>query len=191
MDEHRRSELLEHRRFYIAEAGNQSDQFDKTLVLLSGGALGLSALLIDRPGWEPDALLVASWSFYTATLISVLVSFKVSEAQFFSDSDAVDESLRTGEEIAYTKSKWGEWLPALNGLAGICFLVGTVLFLAFASGAVSASGETLKMNEKAGRNSVGMAHDGKIAAPPPPSQTSPVAPQKSEGANSGTSKSSQ
>lgn len=183
MDDRRRSELMEHRRLYVAEAGNQSDQFDKTLILLSGGALGLSALLIDRPGWNPDFLLVASWAFYTTTLASVLISFKVSEEQFHRDRDAIDESLRTGEEGAYVQSKWGGWLHFLNWAAGGCFLIGTVLFLLFAAcAAITEQGEA-SMSEKDRGSSVGLAQDGKLAAPPPPSQNVSAMPQKSGGDN--------
>jgi len=133
ISDQRRQELLSHRAGYVHSAGSQSDSFDKNLLLLSGGALGLSAVLLDSTRWLPTWHLLLSWVAFSISICLVLVSFKVSEKQFDADIASIDTALKDGVEVAFEKSNWSKKLVWINAASGFCFLIGAILFLWFST----------------------------------------------------------
>src|SRR5262245_17256947 len=75
-------ELSEYRRHLVSAEQKTQDDYDKTVLTLSGGALGISFAFVDKfirqgPTIRPD-LLVAAWTAWVASVGLVLVSFYVS-----------------------------------------------------------------------------------------------------------------
>lgn len=133
-------QLHRYREILLAAEADQSNQFDKTIIALSGGALALSVTLLG--GWKisPDWMLVSSWFFYVCSLCATLFSFKVAERQHKRDVEFIDEALRSGDNVRQEDNIWSWWVLRLNEASALGFLVGTVLFLFFIFGARAAIG---------------------------------------------------
>lgn len=75
---------LRHREFLLRGAAEQGTSFEKYLVTLSAGSLGLSIALIDKFVAQkcPDYLwmVVLSWVLFGSTLLISLISFLVGES---------------------------------------------------------------------------------------------------------------
>jgi len=129
-------EQLNEYRTYLRQAHQMAQEnFDKTVLSLSGGALGISfAFIKDIVG--PDALkarglLYAAWLSWGISVTLVLASFYSSQRALHRalcqlESSNVEElqSAKLGgfaDRITWT----------LNALAGILFLVGVILLTIF------------------------------------------------------------
>ena len=104
------------------------DAYDKALLSLSGGALGLSMAFLDKIAAEEavsSQCLLAAWVLWTASLLLVLFSHffshqGLSRALFILDSGAEADVTR-GMAVRFTK--WCNALGGLAFLAGVCFMV--------------------------------------------------------------------
>jgi hypothetical protein len=126
-------EELEDYRKHIASAEQKAqEEFDKTIIALSGGGLGISFAFIDRfvkdePIAHPS-LLYWSWSLWTASLLLVVLSY-------FCSIRALRRALKqsyTG--AAYSQRPGGRWAVAteiLNLLGAALFAAGLLLMLSF------------------------------------------------------------
>ncbi len=171
MEPSRRQELLHHRDTYIRMGGSQSDMFDRNLLLLSGGALGLSAVLIESTGWLPSWQLFVSWIAFSASICLVLASFKVSEKQFEADIETIDQALRMGEEVEFKRSIWSKNLGWVNGASGVLFLVGVAFLLWFSTQAITNQREVEEMESKRGDQVTPVEKGAQSRTPPPVQQT--------------------
>jgi hypothetical protein len=122
-----RATLLELRR----EAQNN---YDRYLLSLSGGALGLSIAFIKdivrtNPALGVTFALVA-WGLWTLSLLAVLASF-------FTSKQALDLAIRQVDNEPRSDSRLGgkfdKATAVLNLIAGLSFLVGTGFFVYFVS----------------------------------------------------------
>jgi hypothetical protein len=118
------------RRHLVEAAQKSTELFDKSVMTLSGGALSVSLLLLERMsrakiemGWE----LLSAWSLWAISLASSLFSHWCST-----------KALRTAvKEFDYQphKSKLGGWMSPITGfltlLSGVAFVLGVVAFLSF------------------------------------------------------------
>lgn len=116
----------------LQSALQAQDELDKTILKLSGGALGISLAFInnivgDGPYIWKIALLI-SWSLFCLSMASVLGSYYLSA---YSHRRAVAQ-LDIG---SIYKEKPGGWFDSatewLNGLAALMFLVGLILMIVF------------------------------------------------------------
>lgn len=133
----RESEIPEDLKKYrdhlvLAEQKAQED-FDKTVLTLSGGALGISfAFITDVAGDPPfkwPLLLFWAWVCWGLSAFSVLVSYFASHLALRRAIRQVD----TGE--IYTGKIGGAYdfaTAVLNGLGAALFLSGVILIVAFA-----------------------------------------------------------
>jgi hypothetical protein len=114
--------------------GEQKSQedFDKTVISLSSGALAFSMAFVKNIAGEPP--YSASWSFlcawlcWTASLIVVLVSFFLSVYAFRLTLSQIDKQTIYQEKPGKRVSTIVE---CLNVLGGIFFLTGIVLMALF------------------------------------------------------------
>jgi hypothetical protein len=106
--------------------------YDKTVLLLSGGALGVSfAFLKDvlgpgpriDPGW-----LVAAWSAWTASLAIVLMSHLTSHLALRAEMRRFDREWKRDWSPKNAADTFTAWF---NILSGVFFVVGAVAMIYF------------------------------------------------------------
>lgn len=118
-------------RRHLVEATQKSTElFDKAVLTLSGGALSISLLLLDRISRDNAQLgwcLVLAWSLWAISLASSLFSHWCSI-----------QALRTAvNEFDHEphKTKLGGWMSSITGflnvIAGCGFVLGVIAFLFF------------------------------------------------------------
>ena len=122
-------------RQHLMLAGQKSqDDYDKTTIALSGGALGISfAFLKDFLGSGPIdnvCLLLVSWIAWGASVAGVLASFYTSHLALRETMNQVDDGRIAKEKPGgvYTTIT-----ARLNLFAGILFLIGVFFMVWFMS----------------------------------------------------------
>lgn len=128
------SEESKQYRKFILEADQKSvAAFDKTLVTLSAGALGISLVFVrdilgagnlDR-GW-----LVIAWTFWAVSLAFSLVSHYISHCALRATLCEIDEDRLDSK---HPGGRWTTWTEFVTVLSGICFLLGlgSILWCAY------------------------------------------------------------
>jgi hypothetical protein len=158
-------EIDNYRNVLIAAEQKSQDDYDKTIVSLSGGALGITLLFIenvigDSAPQETWALILA-WTFWAASLASVVVSYFLSRLALRRAIDQCDTN-------DYS-SKIGGWATTAtniaNAVSGLFFVIGIVFVIIFCSHNIQGA----KMSNK--ENSAGTR--GQTPPPPPPSRPTP------------------
>ena len=111
---------------------NSQESYDKTVLSLSAGALGISfAFVKDIVGCWPAQTphwLFAAWTFWAVSVTSVLLSFLCSQKALEKAIKQVD----AGE--MYNKNLGGclnKVTILLNYMSGFCFLTGVVTMFIF------------------------------------------------------------
>jgi hypothetical protein len=115
-----RARLIEHRQ-------KATESFDKTVLTLSGGALGLSITFIHEIAPHPrhSWLVGLAWSCFCASLLLMLTSF-------LSSIDAHDSILRQMAERIATLVPPRRVTTWLNRIAAGFLIVGAVFLVIFA-----------------------------------------------------------
>jgi hypothetical protein len=125
-------ELVEYRTEIVRLHGESQKSYDKTIVTLSAGALGLSLafvhdLLGDAP-MQARTLLLASWGAWCCSLAVILLSHLTSVWALKATISQID----SGKIFETTPGGgWSTVTTVLNILGGLLFLVGVVLLLLF------------------------------------------------------------
>ncbi|MCX6966983.1 MAG: hypothetical protein NTZ46_04250 [Verrucomicrobia bacterium] len=119
------------------EQESQAD-FDKTVLTLSGGALGLSfAFTKDVVGTENvihTGFLLSAWIGWGLSSTVVLLSFFTSQLALRKAIRQLDDGKleQTDKERMERPGGWYDWLTARLNLAGLClFLFGLAMMLVF------------------------------------------------------------
>jgi hypothetical protein len=124
---------LEDYRKYIAEAEQKAQEdFDKTIIALSGGGLAISFTFVDKfikvgaPHNVP--MLFYSWMMWAASLLFVFASY-------FCSIRALRRTLKQSYEgSVYVQRPGGKWAIAtefLNIAGAILFAIGLLLIILF------------------------------------------------------------
>jgi len=124
-------QLREYRSFLISAEQKAQEQYDKTILTLSGGAFGISFAFIDKViGTPPTATiwLLAAWTFWGISITSILFSFYFSNKALRRTIEQVDEKTVYEDTPGEHYSGITEFL---NACGGISFFVGVVLLIAF------------------------------------------------------------
>ena len=115
----------------LAEQKAQED-FDKTVIALSGGALGISfAFVSDIVGTDELAkasLLYWAWTSWASSLISVLFSYFFSHLALRKAINQVDEKKLYEKRIG---AGYNVATAFLNILGAILFVIGVILMVFF------------------------------------------------------------
>ena len=133
-DEHDYQTLLHEYRTLLLEAEKKAQEdFDKTVLTLSGGALGISfAFVKDIVGDKPIItvnLLLSAWITWGASLLFVLASFYLSTQAFRIAITQLD----SGDIYKQLPGGFYSRLTAISNITGgILFLVGVVFIVIFA-----------------------------------------------------------
>ena len=123
----------EYRNGLIAAEQKSQDDYDKTIVSLSGGALGISILFIENiiGNKEPELIwtVITAWSLWAASLGSVVVSYFLSRV-------ALRKAIHQTDEGDFSDGVGG-WASkatqVTNVLSGLLFIAGIVFLIIFAS----------------------------------------------------------
>ena len=125
-------DLIEYRKQLIEIEQKVGDSFLKTLLTLSGGALGLSlAFIKDIIGDDPiqnSKALIISWSLLTLSLASILVSLYLGIIAYRCAINQIDKC------TIYQQSPGGKCaklMPIFNCLSICTFIAGLVFLLVF------------------------------------------------------------
>jgi len=124
--------LEEYRAHIVAAEQKAQEDFDKTVISLSGGALGISfAFLKDIVGTDPVSdtiFLLSAWVSWGLSVTSVLVSYYTSHLALRRTIRQID----AGDVYTVLPGGWATRITAaLNGLGGILFLAGVALMIIF------------------------------------------------------------
>ena len=129
-----RQDDLQNYRDLLTELEQKSyEDYDKALLTMSGGALAISfAFLKNIVGEDPvlcRSLLIIAWSLWTATILTVISSFLISQRAFRKAIKQLDNGKKE-TELGGIADKFTHWL---NLAGGIFFLLGVILMVIFAS----------------------------------------------------------
>ena len=119
------NEVQEYRKQLLALEEKAQEAFDRTVVALSGGALGVSfAFIKDFLGTSPvldKGWLIGAWGAWVGSLAASLTSHYVSTFAIRRATEALD----AGKEKDLAPG-WERAVVLCNGISGLLFLVGTV-----------------------------------------------------------------
>lgn len=104
------------------------EQYDKTVLMLSGGALGISFTFLKDIIPLNEAtniwLILMAWGAWTLSCSAVLWSF-------YSSRLAMRQAIKDLDNEVESKNKSDLWTSILNFLAGLLFVIGLVSMIAF------------------------------------------------------------
>ena len=120
--------LAEYRAHLLELEHKAQTSFDRTVLTLSGGALGISfAFVRDFIGTESVSdvgFLVGAWAGWIASLTMVLLSHYFSTLALRRAIEQVDAGTIYNEQVGGHYDVFVKWL---NGLGGLSFVIGLVL----------------------------------------------------------------
>lgn len=125
-------ELKEYRKEQLAKANAGQNDYDKLVVALSGGALGLSfTFLKDVANGQASShtsLLIAAWASWGLSVAFILMSI-------YTGVEALRETVRQIDKGTVYQERPGRWFDRmtafLNPAAGLLFIFGLALMMAF------------------------------------------------------------
>lgn len=129
---------LDERKLLVEAQQVSYQQFDKYILSLSTGFLSLSVAFLKDV--FPQALivcrevLVASWIFFSASILTTLVSFLVSQ-QAYKRQLLITEDyyVRQDEKALSAKNRWGTATTILNLCSAIFFVLAVFATVYFVS----------------------------------------------------------
>lgn len=152
----------DYRKILIAAEQKSQDSYDKTIVSLSGGALGISLLFIKNIVGESEPVLVwaviTAWCLWAASITSVVISYFLSRM-------ALRKAITQTDEGDYTGGVGGcaaMLTQIFNILSGAIFILGIVFLIIFAANNM----EDNVMSEDQGKE-----REERGYVPPPPPKT--------------------
>jgi hypothetical protein len=122
--------LVDYRKHLVLAEQKAQEDFDKTVITLSGGALGISfAFIKDVVGLgsiHNQCLLLASWICWGSSITSILTSFYLSHFALRAAIVQIDNGNKVGGTLDI-------FVEILNALGIICFAGGIILLVLFVS----------------------------------------------------------
>ena len=126
--------LLEYRKFLVAAEQKSQEDFDKTVLALSGGALGISfAFLKEVIGSEPIVhpyWLLAAWLAWAFSMFAVLFSYFLSQMALRKAVSQVDKGTIYEQKAG---GAYAQWTATFNATGAVLFVVGVCCIAVFAS----------------------------------------------------------
>lgn len=133
-----RQTYLDHRKSLVDLGAAQLASYDKTLLLLSTGAIGASALFVDtfvgEGTIENQPLLAFAWAVFALTMFANLLSYLSSWYDTEIERRELDLKYSTGDFHRAHVNLARDATKILNLLALIFFIVGIVVLLFFCYG---------------------------------------------------------
>jgi hypothetical protein len=120
----------------LAEQKSQED-YDKALLSLSGGALGVSFVfvdkIVDRSHVVGPYLLIGAWIVWGVSIAAVIASYWCSRRALRCAIEEVDQNSPETPVPRKPGGSMARVTEALNVLAGVLFVGGVILMALFAS----------------------------------------------------------
>lgn len=130
--DNRSAELASYRDHLVIARQKSQEAYDKTVVALSGGALGVSlAFLKDVIGSKAmlnSDLVFIAWICWGFSLLSILCSYFLSEQALTQAIKQVDSG---NHEVGSTGGKYTRATELANLAGGLLFLAGVLSFSVF------------------------------------------------------------
>lgn len=122
-----------YRAMLVATEQKIQEDLDKTVVSLSGGALGVSFIFLKdivggRPILYPSVLMLA-WALWAASIVAVLGSYYVGTITFRKTISQVDDG--TIDLIPTPGGGWFHLSTVLNVASGLLFVAGVAAMMIF------------------------------------------------------------
>jgi hypothetical protein len=125
--------LKSYRDHLIAAEQKAQEDFDKTVLSLSGGALGVSFAftkeIVGKPPFKHPQLLFLAWVCWGLSVFIVLASYFASHLALRKAVKQVDSGLPKHGRVG---GIYDLITANLNALGAVLFLVGVILIIAFA-----------------------------------------------------------
>ncbi|MCL5429658.1 MAG: hypothetical protein M1347_07680 [Chloroflexi bacterium] len=134
LSEQRKSQLLQYRDVLRQEYQKNSEDFDKTILSLASGSLGISAGFLNQivpdpqPGTMP--LLVIAWALMAASLIAIVLSYLQAIDCRKKLIEQIDQAVQSHHE---PKWKISPAATRLSLASAACLILGIGFYLAFAA----------------------------------------------------------
>jgi hypothetical protein len=124
--------LQEYRQYLVSAKQQAQNNYDKHLISLSGGALGISIAFIHNIVGNHILIytgyLLSAWSLWTAAIALMLISFFTSRIAFDIAIKQVDTGVVWKEHVG---GVWDRITAVVNILSGLCFLSGVISIIIF------------------------------------------------------------
>ena len=124
------SQNQEYRQHLVLAGQKAQEDYDKTLVLISGGAIGISFTFIDRlasgPPFAIQLLLFAAWGCWAGSIAAVFISYFLSRKALGKAIDQFDNKRKSDQTEPEEKpgGRWSTATEVLNIVGGLSFIVG-------------------------------------------------------------------
>ena len=127
--------LIEYREMLIAQSAEMQAQFDKNVLALSGGAIAVSFVFLDKAKialgidhFNFQSLLLWAWACWGISILAVLISFFTSSLALAKAADFVDQQTIF---MKWSKGLWNKLTKFLNPTAMILFAIGVIFLICF------------------------------------------------------------
>ncbi|MHA3774885.1 hypothetical protein ACXR0O_25475 [Verrucomicrobiota bacterium sgz303538] len=125
-------QLTAYRQSLVAAEQSMQSEYDKAVMALSGGALGISFTflkdIIGTKGLIHYSTLLGAWILWGLSISFILASFFTSTKAL---RKAVTDTDMHTVYMTLAKSPWATATKILNALGGICFFLGLVALVIF------------------------------------------------------------
>lgn len=166
--------LADYRKWIVAAEQKSQEDFDKTVLSLSGGALGISFVFLkDVIGPQPIVLsgfLLAAWLAWAFSTFSVLTSYYLSHLALRSAISQIDDGTIFKQKPG---GVFASLTAILNAAGAVLFLVGVCCITIFAGANLSTKGATNDRKETT-ISSVAATAAAPTCVTPKPSKTPPT-----------------
>jgi uncharacterized BrkB/YihY/UPF0761 family membrane protein len=115
-----------HREWLVSAYENATQSFDKAIMTLAGGALGISIAFIHDVAPKPEHkwILGVAWTLFALSLLLILASFLMSQHAILDMMRQIDEDV---EKVARGKAT-----DRLNRGSASAFVLGVIFLVIFA-----------------------------------------------------------
>jgi hypothetical protein len=122
------------RKLLIDEEREAARTFDKAMLTLSGGALGLSITFIRQLAPKPHliGLLVTAWSCLAVALLATILGLHISQSAIRRARDMLDDDQRGISDALNRKNDPARLTNCFNWIAAFAFLAGIAFLAVFA-----------------------------------------------------------
>ena len=131
IDEQYLDELRGYRHDLLALQNEQISSYDKAILSLSGGALGITVAFADKFGGDIPVVtwaLLASWGAFSTAIGFNVISYLFSSYDMEAEVEKVRSSIQTGGTEFRSGNRWRSATQYTNVLALLAFMVGVGLF---------------------------------------------------------------
>jgi hypothetical protein len=128
--------LLDHRKRLDELRVNQITAYDKAILTLSTGAIGLSLLILqwiaDRGAPTNMGAIGIAWALFLAAILANLFSYQTSFEDVSREIAKIDRDIEAGRQLSEDGNLFRHLTVFLNRFSLVCFASGTTLLFWFA-----------------------------------------------------------